>query len=418
MPYTSVIRYSSTSSVANTTVFFPVATTGFGNAPTTEVQAQVPWQEAGTFSNLRVFVTSSSSTSAVSVVLRVNGVNTSLSASITAGATGQFVNLTTTASINVGDLLSVALNRGGTENIAVAGYTLDFTATRGVLINKYALAGAITGFGNANSPRYFGLAQSYGGGITSAQFVIESGSQTPFRQVGVLRNLSVYVSANTRSTTSSARIRKNTADGNQVVSFTSASFGLFQDVSNTDTAAPDDLFNYFLTNAGGAGNLDTRFLSVDFESTSRFGAANNSTTCVLVGQMEGPIGGANSYRSNTTSFTPILGAPHARFTVSESVLTYMPSKGRITETRVWFGNNTSNTDTNLMVLRNGADTSASLTSLSGSSATLTNTASVEFAQGDHLCMRVVRPVASGNFIIRRIALTVEFDEFTPQTSIM
>ena len=114
----------------------------------------------------------------------------------------------------------------------------------------------------ANETSYWFL----GGGI--AKSTTEVNQQTIFRLQGTLSNLYVRVTANTITTASTLRTRKNVANGGQSVSITASTSGEFTDSSGTDTVAATDKFCYQFV-PGAATNTLTFYLhSCIFDATT------------------------------------------------------------------------------------------------------------------------------------------------------
>lgn len=107
-------------------------------------------------------------------------------------------------------------------------------------------------------------ADNQGGGLSryvplcsggfQALITTESNAQRTERTGGVYSRLYWKVTANANDSTSTIRFRKNTANGNQTVSFATTETGTKQDSSNTDSVAAGDLVN-FQSVTLGTGNL-------------------------------------------------------------------------------------------------------------------------------------------------------------------
>lgn len=77
---------------------------------------------------------------------------------------------------------------------------------------------------------------------------VEATSQVKYRIAGTLSNLAVL--ANATGTNRFVRLRKNTANGNQVVNPTNTTAGLYADGSNSDTIASTDLVDLSFASTG------------------------------------------------------------------------------------------------------------------------------------------------------------------------
>ena len=97
----------------------------------------------------------------------------------------------------------------------------------------------------------------------------ETNSQVRFPTGSVTwQNLYVRVSANNRSDSTTVRSRKNTANGNMVVTIAASTTGEFRDIVNTDSLAAGDDIAYSQTTGGGSGSITTRIFSSTFEHAS------------------------------------------------------------------------------------------------------------------------------------------------------
>lgn len=144
---------------------------------------------------------------------------------------------------------------------------------------------------SAASTNFFMLAN---GGI-SAGAVTESGMQVSYRTPGTFSNLYARVSANTVSAVSNIRFRKNTANGNQVLTIPSSTTGDFTDSTNTDSIVPGDLICYAVV-AGGAGTSIT---------ITNFSSSFSSVTDTALRYVSGNSGGETV--NGATRFLPLGG---------------------------------------------------------------------------------------------------------------
>lgn len=85
---------------------------------------------------------------------------------------------------------------------------------------------------------------------------------------GKLTKLLIYVSANATTGTTTLRIRKNTSNGNGVVSIATLTTGFLQDTTNSDTVAVADGINLSMANAAGVGIVTFQTIVVLFAANS------------------------------------------------------------------------------------------------------------------------------------------------------
>lgn len=87
------------------------------------------------------------------------------------------------------------------------------------------------------------------------------------RQGGVVSQLYVEVSVNTNSPAATVKTRKGGVSQNQTATLTASTTGIFQDVTNSDTIAAGDQWNYMVT-PGSAGNLTITIIQMTFAATT------------------------------------------------------------------------------------------------------------------------------------------------------
>src|SRR5215212_809679 len=106
----------------------------------------------------------------------------------------------------------------------------------------------------------FGYALPFGG-------TVDVDALINCRPAGTFSNLYLYVEFNDATGASTLRLRKNSANANQVISIAVASSGAFEDTTNTDTFADGDDVNLLLT-IGGTNQLGVRTASILFDSAT------------------------------------------------------------------------------------------------------------------------------------------------------
>lgn len=97
---------------------------------------------------------------------------------------------------------------------------------------------------------------------------LESFAQVTWRTPGTLSHARANVRLNTTTAGATLRVRKNGANGNQVVTVTALTTGYFEDLVNTDTVAAGDKLNYLFARTGGSGNFAAATINILFEATS------------------------------------------------------------------------------------------------------------------------------------------------------
>lgn len=230
----------------------------------TESEAQITWRTAGTFSKLYTRVTTNNNTASSTVKFRKNTANGNQSVSIPASSTGEFQDSSNTDSVVSGDLLNYQLITGATgANIAMSSVTSVFAGNTET-VARFTLS-ANANFANAtnNVTQYAPL------GGSSNQSSTESFYQFKIKTTGTLRNFYVAIISNTKTTTTTFRSRKNTANGNMLISVVTLATGVFEDTVNTDSLVSGDLVNYLVaTGLGAALTITVGNMGAEFATTN------------------------------------------------------------------------------------------------------------------------------------------------------
>lgn len=128
---------------------------------------------------------------------------------------------------------------------------------------------------NDGLTRYLPAGLSQAGVATGAE-----AATALYYPAGTISFLSVYVSSNAMSASSTFRIRKNTANGNSIVTIGAGVTGLFTDTSNTDTTSAGDVIAYQIITGADAGTVAMVIEnpSLTFEATTNTTVVYSVTT--------------------------------------------------------------------------------------------------------------------------------------------
>jgi hypothetical protein len=91
--------------------------------------------------------------------------------------------------------------------------------------------------------------------VTADPFTVESRAQITFRSAGTLSSMSIRVTANSATFSTTVRSRINSANGAQATSIGAGLTGYFSDATNTDTVHAGDAVNLSLVSGSGSGSL-------------------------------------------------------------------------------------------------------------------------------------------------------------------
>lgn len=263
-------------STASSTQVAPLAGDGTHTAGGTDSVMGVTYRVAGTLKNLHVNVASNARTTTTTMRSRLNSANGALAISIGAGVTGVLEDTSNTDTIASGNLINVAFVTGtGTETLMPGLYYADFATT-----TNQAMYTAAAGGGNsvaAGVTTYYGFSGALRTTTTESNMIAESN----LAFTGSL--LQCNISANTIALASTVNFRKNSANGNQTVSITALTTGVFQDTVNSDSITASDTVNYQLITPSTA-------TSITLTSISMLGTTTVTTTTVQFRKTLSPLG--------------------------------------------------------------------------------------------------------------------------------
>lgn len=245
---------------------------GLTDTGATEAHYQVRVRGTYTWANLYVRVIANGGGGNSELISRVNGGNGNQSVTIPAGTTGTFTDTTNSDSLTDGDLICVQ---------APTADVITVMAIAGTLYSPYTLPILV---GNTTHDAIASGTTAYGpvGGDAASPTTTEADAQDQFKTTAVLSNFRVYVSANTSTGSRQLDLRVNGADGNQTVTVGAGLTGAFEDTSNSDSIAADDLVCYQV-NAGTDGEITPVLFQVKADSDVRLTIAHKSDGLALNG---------------------------------------------------------------------------------------------------------------------------------------
>lgn len=251
--------------------------------------AQYVFPVAGTLKNAAMIV-STNTAGAASAATVINGSAGAISVSITGGVTGTFEDTTHTDTIAAGDLVnwSTSLTGGGS---AVYTLSVDFINTAGQSILPTGSLGTVS----SNQTRY-----NHTVGRLSP-VTTESDVTKPVNIAATLSKLSVEISANTVTATSTISTRKNSGAGGQSIAISASTTGQFQDASGTDVIVASDTISIKVATGATGTSLSWRNSVIvttvttaqSFSQTGSGGATFTGSATRLAGRVQLSSGGIN-----------------------------------------------------------------------------------------------------------------------------
>lgn len=220
---------------------------------------------------------------------------------------------------------------------------------------------------------------------------VEARAEFLFRSASTLSKLYVVVSANSRSDATTVRLRKNGANGNQLVTIPAGATGAFEDPVNSDSflISGDTAATQVVTGAG-AGSITITLISYIHEDTSDNAIIGFCLTFALTTGFFSLFTG-NAYSYGTESPT--------QYRIRQSAI--------FSRLRVRINSNTRNGTTTMTLRVNGADTALSISVPAlGTGEYEDTTNSISVLPGDLVDLYCVRGGAAGALTMDVLQLMV------------
>ena len=178
----------------------------------------------------------------------------------------------------------------------------------------------------------------------------ETGVNRKFLHAATLSKLTIHISSNTISASSTIRTRINSANGNMLITVPSSTTGTFQDLVNTDTIVSGDTVGMVIIGGAGGTNAQMRNYGCEINNTSNSESIQAYRTS------------ANTLPA--TANTTFYNAPISQVAFNVSELTEFKFKSCIAGTRkslqIYVTSNGRSTSTTFGSRLNGANGNLSL----------------------------------------------------------
>lgn len=373
---------SNSSGIFTATRYFRLAS-GSLVADATETNRQVVYRTAGTVSKVAVRVSTNATTGNSTFKVRINAADGNISITVTSGTTGVFEDNSNTDTVSSTDLLAYEFIPGSVNNVLLTWVRCLFAASSNTVI-RYSGGGGVA---TAAQTRFYPLTYD------ANPFLTESSVRTELGISGTLKNLSLYVSSNARTTNTTLRTRINAGDGNLLLTVGSGATGTFEDTSNTDTIAATDEVNLEIEVGSGSGTINLTTFALDVENTSnKFPIIFGSQTTVNAGNSRhwSPSG----YSTAGTSVAATSGiSPTFDCTLSDAWLNVV--------------SNSLNVNIPCEIQKNGVATAISITVTAGATGEFTDSSSDTFDEADLISWNTTAPAGSGSVILGQWSAVVE-----------
>jgi hypothetical protein len=280
--------------VDNATYYLPLGAGTLDNVPTVEAQVEIPVRDAGVFSNLFVYVPANTASVSSTFTLRKSRVDTALTVTYTADQTGVKEDTANSVAFAATDEVNFELTiptEAGTNNLSLGTYGVQFTPDAvGDCISWLHYGGTSHTVSGASLTVFYPPV----GRCIAAASANEGFRAVEIRGACTATNFYTNVSANSRTTDVIFGLRKNLANGNQSVTYTSGQTGAKEDTSNTDALVAGDDINYRATTSTGTQNITVTAIAMRLVSAAAenhliageqngFAVAFNTTIYMSVG---------------------------------------------------------------------------------------------------------------------------------------
>lgn len=367
-------------STANTTGYLPILGNPSGFS-TTETTTQILVRTPGTYSGMGINLQTNSVNLSSVFTFRKNAANGNQTITVSTATTGLFTDTTHTDAVVGGDLVAMIFvpGSGSTGTLKGTNFKAEFDTTTSTTLTSARLGNAT----NLTGVNLSGAAATYfyqpNGALTNVN-ITESVAQVLQLYSATFKNLAAYMATNARANTTSLRFRKNTANGNQLISIAATITGWFEDTTNTDTVVANDIVDYTVVNGTGTGNLICNALLVDYQTTTNPGTGhvgNGYFTTI-------------PFNANTTNYVSIA-ARHGSDTIESRMQSEVNAAFTFKGLCVKVTANTITATSTLMFRKNTADTTLLNTIAASATGTFSDTTHTE-------------TVASGNDVNFKFAM--------------
>ena len=221
-------------------------TFSFGAA--TEATGQTRIRFAATWDRLGANVVTNTNNGTTTIRSRVNGANGNQVLSISASTTGYFEDTVNSDSVVSADLLNFSLNHGGASGVVwVQPSQSRIKPVSGTVSLQFA-GDSTTIDAGLTRPSLIGGGSDVGTELNT-RLLLRGGITWTFQ------NLFFRVTTNTINGSTTTTCRKNAANGNQSVSISASTTGIFEDTSNTDNYVDGDDINALIVAGGSTGTM-------------------------------------------------------------------------------------------------------------------------------------------------------------------
>ena len=218
----------------------------------TEANSKLRMRKAFTVNNFATFITGGGGGTLNS---RKNGANGNITANLNVGSAQLVQDTTHSDNLAVGDDFDWQFSDTGTT-YSYDFYSCDFTSTNGDCIFACATDDPVTSI-NTSVTAYYGLA----GSLDTLQLT-ETNAQVTVNNAFKFSQLTCNVTSNSITGNSTVNLRKNAGNAGPTLSIGANATGIFNDNTDTYTAAATDAMNYQIVTGSTGTSISISFIEV------------------------------------------------------------------------------------------------------------------------------------------------------------
>jgi hypothetical protein len=298
---------------------------------------RVTARTAGTFSKLYARISTNTANNTNTIRFQKNSANGNQVISFAAAATGEFQDLVNTDSVNgTTDIINLLTSSTGTGSYTSSVVTIQFAAS--ALAVEWPFGANTTTISANNVTKYHALDGSPGGTVSALTVAYRMKTTSTFK------NLKINIPTNSRTTTTTVGFMINQVAGQEIISISSGTTGLFEDTTHTDLVISNQFVCYYSIWGAEATTLTTNYFGTEFTDS-------NGNFYFL------SVSGSGTINSAVTNYYGLSGSLPQLFTTESSVqcLAQLAMMLRNLELRILPTNNGITATSTFRFRKNGAN---------------------------------------------------------------
>lgn len=240
---------------------------GYGDRTTIVANREMPIQKHSILTRFRAQITSNTVSLASELDILIDSTPIAMDISVPANTSGTYETVGAGGTINAGSDISLRVVPGsgstGTLRITYTSIICEPDDASTVTTSFYGVSHPTSRpYSTASTTYFFEL-----NGYLDVSNTTEAASQYEMRVSGTFKRWSIYVPSNSRTTATTAGLRKNGVNQTSSISVGNLASGWFEDLTNTVSVVANDLICWRLTTGTGTPILSLLRANVEFEMT-------------------------------------------------------------------------------------------------------------------------------------------------------